>query len=183
MNVISLLHSNMSKKKLFYLCKMIYSPKSLKWHYMSEDKNDNNITVDIEEYDEKVNDDKLNDDKVNDDKVNEDNFWLTTKYKVTVTDGGKQNSYIIADTSAYNIVINHIENDINHNANTLLDKKYTITECGNIENKKTSKQQTFMFHYNNPALDKKTKGWLWLDLNFIIGIREYYYSIKLNYWI
>ena len=32
------------------------------------------------------------------------------------------------------------------------------------------------------ALDKKTKGWLWLDLNFIIGIREYYYSIKLNYF-
>ena len=32
------------------------------------------------------------------------------------------------------------------------------------------------------ALDKKLKGWLWLDLNIIIGIKDYYNSIKANYF-
>ena len=32
------------------------------------------------------------------------------------------------------------------------------------------------------ALDKKLKGWLWLDLNIIIGIKDYYNSIKSNYF-
>lgn len=113
---------------------------------MSEEKNNDNIIVDIEKYDEKVDDGK----------VNEDNFWLTNKYKVTVTDGDKENSYIIADTSEYNIAINYTENDIHHGTNTSFDKKYTITEYNNKKKEKTSKQQTFMFHYNNPALDKET---------------------------
>ena len=112
---------------------------------MSEEKNDDTIIVDIEKYNEKVNYDK----------VNEDTFWLTTKYKVTVTDGNKKNSYIIVDKTDYNNYMHNYPNtdSLFHGINKAFDKKYTITEYNNDRQEKTSKQQTFMFHYNPNSID------------------------------